>query len=268
MKAQLLGLSLVSGYSVTSVLFTIVIITFNTSVLATDIGQIDQLTQQWLDIDRQATQLQVDWQTQKPILSQRRSLLEAEKAQLQFLLKESNESQEGVAARRKELLEEQTKLEQQQHNLTQSLKLLTARVNSFKAILPPPLVMVWNDEQSTLNQDPDASQQLQVAISQLSQLTDFDTRVSVHQAPITLSNNKEVMVKQLYLGVGMAWFTSIDGQHAGWGRASNNAWVWNLDDDLDSKAILNAIAIFEKKKMASLVRLPVKLASTPQAKNK
>jgi hypothetical protein len=241
------------------------------SAHANDPETIDRLTQQWLDTDRQASHLQSDWQTQKPVLEQRLALLAAEKDQLQAILQTSNDGQNDVEARREELLATQSELEQQQQSLTQTLKLLTSRVEALGRLLPPPLNSAWQEEQTAQTDQSETSQQLQLALAQLSLLADFDQRVTVHEMPITAPDGDKVLVKQLYLGVGMAWFTSADGAYAGWGKASasNDAsWTWHSDDSIDASEIIKAIAIFEKRQQADFVYLPVKLDDADQAGDK
>lgn len=101
---------------------------------ANDPDTIDQLTQQWLDTDRQASHLQSDWLTQKPVLEQRLTLLKAEKDQLQTILQASNNDQNTVETRREELLATQSKLEQQQQALIQTLDLLLSRIETLGQI--------------------------------------------------------------------------------------------------------------------------------------
>lgn len=224
-------------------------------------AQIDRLSQQWLDIERQTNHLQSDWRTQRPLLTQRLTLLKAEKNQLQALLNKSTEGESDVDTRRAELLAQQTILEQQQVQLSKALSLLLARGQSMQAQLPPILAKAWKEEQSGLNAEAETSQQLQMILAQLTQLSDFDQRVSVHETMITAADGRPVLVKQLFLGVGMAWFTSRDGQQAGWGQGSEGHWEWHFDDSVYADDIAKAIAIFEKNQTADLVRLPIHLAS-------
>lgn len=245
-----------------SLFLSAVVLTLVATTQAQDLGQVDRLTQQWLDTDRQASSLQADWQAQQPILEQRLTLLKAEKAQLQAILKQSNDSQSSVETRRAELLTQQAELEQQQQDLTQGLSLLTKRIGAVSKRLPPPLKEAWREEQNATAEQAESSLQLQVSLAQLSRLADFDQRISVHEMPITKPDGSNVLVKQLYLGIGMAWFVSADGQLSGWGQADDDDWTWEIKGELDASEISKAIAIFEKRQQADFVRLPVKLAST------
>lgn len=229
--------------------------------LAEDPAQIDRLTQQWLDIERQASHLQSDWKARQPALTQRLALLKAEKQQLQGLLEQSSASQDDVNTRRTELLAEQAELEQQQAQLAQALTLLLSRLESIASLLPPALATAWRDEQNTLSVGAETSEQLQLALAQLTRLADFDRRISVHEGTVSADDGRAILVRQLYLGTGMAWFANSDGRQAGWGQAGEDGWVWHFDDSVNADEINKAINIFEKRQAAELVRLSVRLAA-------
>lgn len=230
------------------------------SALAENPAQIDRLTQQWLDVERQSRHLQSDWKTQQPLLTQRLALLKAEKQQLRGLLKQSHASKDSVDTRRAELLAEQSELEQQQVQLSHLLTQLTSRLTGIAPLLPPALSTAWQDEERSLGEGAEASMRLQVALAQLTRLADFDARVSVHEGAITSSDGQTLLVKQLYLGASVAWFASRDGQLAGWGQADDSGWHWHFDDSINAAEVGKAIDIFEKRKTAEWVRLPIRLA--------
>ena len=96
-------------------------------------------------------------------------------------------------------------------------------------------------------------------MAQLSKLTEFDQRISVIQQNIVNQQGEQILVKQLYLGAGLAWFVSLDGSYAGTGQVTENGWTWRFDNTLDSHEISRAIAIFEKQAEADFVQLPLKL---------
>jgi len=234
---------------------------------AADIAQIDLLTAQWLNLAKQSAQLKKSWQQQQPILLQQHTLLTAEKYQLSAIIDTDNESSKDIDIKRKTLLKDQTQLEQQQQQFAQQFALLNTKLSYLRHLLPPPLVKSWQQEQQVLTAEADLSLQLQVALAQLSSLAEFEQRISLHEMPLIAPSGKEVLVKQLYLGLGIAWFTSANGKYRGWGQANNTVWQWHFDEHTDAEEIKRAIAIFEKKSPADFVELPVKLSKhiTPQA---
>tara|TARA_A100000171_G_scaffold40261_1_gene40447 strand:- start:14279 stop:15100 length:822 start_codon:yes stop_codon:yes gene_type:complete len=227
-------------------------------------AEIDQLTHQWLATERQISRLEADWLAQQPILEQRIDLLQAERDQLQDILAASDASQDDVDDRREALLAQQDELEAEQQELAQALDGLVARLGSIQPLLPDPVRAGWENEQAMLSADPETSEQLQVALAQLSRLADFNTRISVQEAPMTVPDGSQVMVKQLYLGAGTAWFVSADGAYAGYGQPGIGGWQWSFDESVSATAIAEAIAIYERQQQAAFVRLPVILQSAGQ----
>ena len=231
------------------------------STLASSPAQIDRLTQQWLDTERQASHLQSDWKEQEPLLVQRLTLLKAEKLQLQTLLQKNNTNDSDVDARRAELLAEQTALEKQQTQVATMLSLLLSRTVSMASQLPPALLSAWKKEQDTLEENAETSPKLQVALAQLNHIADFDRRITVHEGPITTADGNTILVKQLYLGLSMAWFSSRDGKHVGWGQANSEGWNWHFDSSINVDEIRKSINIFEKLQTAEMVNLPIYLSA-------
>ena len=242
-----------------SAVFCLVLSALAVPAVALDVAQADKLVEQWLDTERQATRLQTDWRLQQPVLRQRIDLLKAEKAQLQAMLKGSSASQDDVAMRRAELLAQQTRMEAAQAELQAGLDSLGKRLAFLSAHLPPPLQSRWRDETASLGKSPDASKQLQVVLAQLSLLAEFDSRISLHETPIALPDGGELLVKQLYLGLGASWFVSPDGSRAGTGRATREGWSWQFDESREAEDIARAIAIFEKQQEADFVDLPLRI---------
>ncbi|MEJ2755376.1 MAG: DUF3450 family protein, partial [Gammaproteobacteria bacterium] len=168
-------------------------------------------------------------------------------------------------SRRAALLTEQAELEQQQAHMKQSLNALLSQLAQITTRIPPALETSWQDEQDALGEEADITQQLQVAVAQLSHLVSFDQRVSLHEGAIRSDDGRTIQVKQLDLGTGMAWFVSSDEQAAGWGRSTESGWRWHFEKNpaaagFNVSEISKAIAIFEKRHAAELVRLPVQLA--------
>lgn len=223
------------------------------------VDQADQLVEQWLDTARQSSVLEADWQEQKPLLRQRITLLEAEKSQLRSIMEESNQRRSQEASQRAKLLAQQTDMEAQQEKLHAKLQVLDSQLQSIAILLPPVLAQQWSDEHAEASDTADTSAQLQRALAQLSRLAEFNQRISVHETPVTLPDGATVIVKQLYLGVAAAWFTSLDTTYAGRGHATPDGWHWEFDASIDGAEIAKAIAIYEKKREAKFVHLPLQL---------
>ena len=242
---------------VIALFFVLLGLCFQAQALTVD--KADRLVEQWLATERQATRLETEWLAQKPVLAQRIALLEAEKAQLEGILASNSDKQSDVDARRAELLAEQTRMEDEQAQLRDGLKILAERLDYLARLLPPPLVAPWQKEQQALADSSQISTTLQVALAQLALITGFDQRVSMHEMPLKAPDGTDVLVKQLYLGVGSAWFVSGDGGYKGQGYASPEGWTWTFDNSLDGDEIAKSMAIFEKHQEAEFVNLPLRI---------
>ncbi|MDN4503766.1 DUF3450 family protein [Alteromonadaceae bacterium BrNp21-10] len=222
-------------------------------------NETEKLVTQWINIERQTAALQDEWQQQQPLLLQRLDLLAAENEQLQSVLNKSQGNNSEVDQQRAKLLAEQTTLEVEQQQTESFLDKLTIQLQVLEAQLPPVLLSSWQQQSMAVDATADTSNQLQVALAKLSKLMEFSQRIVLNEASITSPEGQQIMVKQLYLGVSMAWFASADQSYAGVGFATDNGWQWQFKPDVDKAQIAKAIAIYEKQQQAEFVQLSLPL---------
>jgi len=229
-------------------------------VVAADnpVQQVDELATQWTSLQRQQDVLSANWRADKPVLEQQLDLLEHESKSLSDVLAQSSKQQDQVEQRRLELLQQQTKLEKEQEALTASLGRIAAALHRLHAQLPPPLVAAWSKELPKLDEpERNISDKLQIALSLLSQLADFQQKVTVNETVMTLADGQEHLVKQIYLGTGQGWYVSSDLKHAAVGAPAVDGWHWSESNE--TTAINRVLAILERKQSAELVTVPARL---------
>lgn len=233
-------------------------LSLSNAVIAQSVNEIDQATSQWLNIERQANELKTDWKKQSPLLNERVLLLNAEIKQLKQQLSVNSEGGNDVDIKRAELLTEQTKIEQQQKEMTKALELIRYTTNNIIPLLPPVLKSQWQNEKVIEGKN-NNTQHLQSALAQLTKLTEFNQRISTHESIIEIAEGKSILVQQLFLGASVAWFVTRDGQYAGWGQAGIEGWQWYVDESIQGSDVKQALAIFQKKQSADWVTLPIHL---------
>lgn len=231
------------------------------AVNAQEVAKFDKLVEQWLSVERQSSALESQWQNQKPLLEQRVALLTLQKQKLQAMLSAKNGDTGEVEQKRLALVEEQAELESQQTIITKGTQILTHLLVGMQAMIPPPVSETWQQENPNIATNPDTSRQLQVLVTQLTKLAEFDQRISVVQRQIQNEQGQTVVVKQLYVGASNAWFVSSDGSYSGTGVAKESGWYWQFNESEDSNEITKAIAIFEKQAEADFVSLPFTLVN-------
>ena len=220
--------------------------------------QIDSLTSQWIELERQRDVLQATWRADEPVLEQQLALLEREQAELTTFLESSAQQRDEVDQRRLELLEEQTRLEREQAALESSLIRAADVLRVLYSQLPPPLLDVWSDELPRLD-DPllTATQKLQVCIDLLGQLDDFEQKITLHESVMTMSDGRDYSARQIYLGLSHGWYVTADERFAAAGFAHENGWRWS--PVTDTGPIVAIIDILERRVSPELISIPIQL---------
>ena len=242
------------------VLVSLAVASSGVVMAATKASDIDGLTEKWISIERQTQKLENEWRESEPALRQRIQLLKAERTQLQSMIDESKAATTDVEAQREALLSEQSELEAQQGGVERALTGVIGQVDSLYSSLPEIIRQTWDKEQAELAADADTSNKLQVTLAKLSSLQKFNSKLLVNETVMRAPDDKDVLVKQFFVGSSYAWFTNADGQYQGVGRVRNGEWQWQFSDNVDSEAVALAVAIFEKKHEPDFVSLPLTLA--------
>jgi hypothetical protein len=230
----------------------------NAQEAADPVQEIDALTQQWTSVERQKDELRAGWRTQRPVLEQQLSLLEREIAELNAFLETTAQQQDEVEQRRLELLTEQTKLEEEAAALEASLATASLALHSLHGGLPPPLAQAWDEELPRLDNPLEtATQRFRKLIELLGQLDDFDAKITLNEAVMTLGDGSERVVKQVYLGLSHGWYVTADRRFAAAGMAGPDGWVW--EPVTDAEPIANIIGILEQRSTPAFVSIPLEL---------
>jgi len=222
------------------------------------VEDIHQLTLQWTGLEHQKDLLRKNWRGDKPVLEQQLSLMERETRELNRFLKESAQEQDEVEQRRLELLEQQTRLEQEQAALERSLRQAAIRLKTLHAQLPPPLKEGWEEELPRLEDSLlTGSERLQLVLNLMSQLDDFQQKVTLHETVMTLADGQEYLVKQVFLGLSHGWYVTADQSHAAAGTANPDGWQWTAV--ANGERIARIIAILERRMNPELITIPLQL---------
>lgn len=210
------------------------------------IQQIDALTQQWTSLEHQKDELRAEWRGQKPILEQQLRLIEREIAELTTLLEATARQQNEVEQRRLEMLEEQTRLEEESAALDASVAQASLALHALQRDLPPPLAETWADELARLdNPVATATERFQKLLELLGRLDDFDAKVTLNEVVMTLGDGREHVVKQVYLGLSHGWYVTADQSFAAAGAPGPDGWVWT--PAADAAPIARIVGILEQR---------------------
>jgi TolA-binding protein len=222
------------------------------------VKEVDALTQQWTSLEHQKDELRSEWRTQKPVLEQQLALLEREIRELTTLLEATAEQQDEVEQQRLTLLEEQTRLEEEAAAVEASVMQASLALHSLQRSLPPPLVDGWVDELARLdNPVGTVTERFQKLIELLGELDDFDAKVTLNEAVMTLGDGNDHVVKQVYLGLSHGWYVTADQSFAAAGMTGPDGWVWT--PVADAAPIAKIVGILEQRVDPDFVSIPFKL---------
>jgi hypothetical protein len=221
--------------------------------------EVQSLVQQWTGLARQQQQLQSAWQQDEPVLRQQLQLLQREAAELEAVVAASSEQQDEVEQRRLELLQEQTRYEQDQAALEVVLERAVLSLRGLHPRLPPPLHAAWQDELPRLDDARlSAGERLRIVLELLRQLDSFAQKITLHEGVLTVADGQDWLVQQVYLGPARGWYLSADGRYAGAGAATAEGWRWQPLEDAAQVAVL--LDVLQRRRSPELVDMELQLA--------
>jgi len=218
---------------------------------------VDQLTKQWLALDKSANQLVQNWQKEKQQLTFRISLLSHQNNNLRDKISRAENIKNQVNQAREKILTEQTIIEQNINSYRQALPNLLDQLQQLMIRLPSELTQQLAPELEDAMTKTALTAQYQGIANIVKTLTKNSQLISVKQSVINI-NEQDLLTIQLYLGHDQAWFVTQDNSRAGIGYQKNNQWFW-LEDSQYASNIRQAINYAKNQMPGPLLNLPIYL---------
>ena len=223
-------------------------------------NQVDQLTKQWLDLDKSTHQLSQSWQLEQQQLALRVSLLKQQNKNLNSQIKQSQDNQDQVSQQRLALLQSQSVAEQAVSQYRLALPNLANKMQQLMAVLPPYLVLQLTPQLTKLTSSADLNTKYQSLSSMTKQIVKADQLIMVKQGVISLAG-QELLTQQLYFGNAHAWFVTQDNSRSGIGYRQSGRWQWQEQQGIGAdirQAIMNA----KNQVPGPLFSLPVNIGAS------
>ena len=199
------------------------------------------------------------WREQKRIFQDRISLNERLMAETRERIEKVKKRIEDSKKKRDELQADRNALAKTASVFEERLEELEARTRKLLGRLPVPVkdeVKIYSQqipkegEKTTIK----SRDRLAHMVAIWNQAAKFNGQISVVPEELKMQDGRSLQVEVLYLGLGQAYYASLDRKLAGTGTYSDEGWVWTPANE-HAEAISNAIAIHGGSP-AAFIRLP------------
>ncbi len=222
--------------------------------------KVDQLTEQWLALEKSSTQLSENWRQEQQQLQLRIQLLKHQNSTLKATIKNASNRQNAVEQQRTEILTKQTVIEQNIANYQASLPALLDLLQQLNSGLPPHLAENISSEFKQIAQQQELTGKYQTISNVIKQITKSAQLIQIKQSIIKL-DDEQLLAQQLFFGNDHGWFITQDNSRSGIGFRQNNQWLW-LETAGNSDVIRQAINSAQNQMPGPLLNLPVQLETS------
>lgn len=216
---------------------------------------------QWVQTQQLISKTQAEWEGDREMLNQSKTLFERElKAVQDELSKQSTNSSVADAER----VKTEADLKDANEALDRARSLIAGleqRLRELLVLLPASVVSAAPQLVNRLPEDPGhtkaaVTERVQTVVSLLNEVDKFNNAVSVFTEKRTNHQGEEVSVETVYVGLGAAYFVNEAGDFAGWGWPGPLGWEWTIEPKLAS-TVREVIRIYRNERTARFVALPV-----------
>lgn len=221
---------------------------FVTGLQAAGLEENFEMLDQWVEVEKTVSKEKYDWEVEKQGLLDVIKVYQQELEMLDEKIEEAEEFTSAADTKKSGLLEEQDSLKEIEAKLESVVTAQEAMLQKIIARMPTPLREEIAPLTRRIPQDPEnttlsVSQRLQSIVGILTQVDKFNTTVEVAPEQREFEGNL-VQVTAIYFGLGAAYYADKSGDHAGYGRASENGWEWISDVSIAQK-VLSLIEMYE-----------------------
>lgn len=223
-----------------------------------DINGAEKVMTQRYQVERETSQLLLDWQTEQQQLQDQAALYQHEYKVLSNKLKQKMQLQDEVKAQRESLLEQQTQAEvtSQQYHV-----LLNSGVEDISQIwpwLPASLQRhLTKDYSQLINRQADLTERMLAMTNLVKQIETFDKTINLHLGEMVLGD-KRWQTEQLYVGLAQAFYRLPDGSEVGIGFPTAQGWQWQAQPAMQD-TINQAFSLYKQQRAPQLITLPIRV---------
>ncbi len=225
-----------------------------------------QLIAEWVETERIISSEKADWDADRELLKDLIATLKVENESLDQNLAKSEAEMADVSLHRANLNKRHLKAKDAVVVLSEKIDALELRAQGLLPAFPSPLRDRVGRFAEAI-QDPKRSskfslrERLENVVAVLQAANLFQQGINLEKQKFTIGGKtREFQV--LYYGFSVGYFVNAAATTAGYGLPGKDGWDWTQDDGLADK-VKEAVAIRNKRAMATFVELPIPSKATP-----
>lgn len=217
----------------------------------------------WIQTQQIISKELADWKTGREILEDRIHLTKGQLEQVKENLAKAEEeiakaddTKKGNVAKREELLAATAAMRE-------SLAKFEGRIRELHAYLPIPFQEKIAALYQRIPPDPETTkislaERYQNVIGILNEVNKLNNEIVVASEIRLLGDGKPTEVQTIYLGLGQAYFLSLKGDAAGWGKPTAKGWEWTNNNAL-VKPLRETLAVMQNKTKPKFIGLQARV---------
>lgn len=224
------------------------------------------LLEKWVEVRRQISVARADWRVEKESIEERIDVVRRSIEAVQKRIVETDQSIAAAGEQKAKLAEDGKQLETVAAKVDAALAMFEDRTRALLARLPEPIreKVAPMSQQFAVAATEDGRKKLSLGarlgnvLVVLNLVHKWNREITVTSEIRTLADGSKAEVACLYLGLGQAFYVTAKGDAAGVGIATADGFQWSPRNDA-AAAVQEAIAVYQSKKTASFVALPVQI---------
>lgn len=230
------------------------------------LATLDALVQQWMQLRTTIATEQTEWEQQRQQWQQEIALLQQESQILQQEIDADQANHTDTENQHANLLAKQSQLEQEREELRKLFERSATYAQAWLPRIPPSLRQNLQKNLALLGESPQTEQSLtekaQTLVALYSQIESLQNQIHQVTAMIQTDDHRQ-QADVLYIGLAQAFAVSPGDDWAAIGRPTQTGWHWQSAPQ-HAQAIRQAIRVFSRQQIASLVTLPLQIQSMEQ----
>ncbi|MCB9881405.1 MAG: DUF3450 family protein [Planctomycetes bacterium] len=221
----------------------------------------------WVEVRAMTSKARTDWKSERVLLQERLDMLKRQLAELREDKASVEKNSVETQAKVDELQQRVVDLKQASSSLVAVIGGLEQRTRNVVSRLPVPLQEIVGRLAARIPESEETETKLtlfdrfQSVVAILNEANKFHKEIHAKTEVRKIAEDRTAEVPTLYLGLGRAFYATVDGTAGGYGVPGEKGWIWTAVSPKTAEKIALALAVFRNEEPAAFVGLPLRIVS-------